>query len=72
MIGEEGVCVCEYMWHARSNCCTGFTEGGTKWGNIYVLEKGSEERRREGKCVYMHFMLHVLCSGDTCVEITLL
>jgi len=25
MVGEEKVCVCEYMWHARTNCCIYFT-----------------------------------------------
>jgi len=65
MDGDEGVCICEYMWHMLTVCCTCFTEGRTREGKtkcvcvcVYILEKGGRRRGRGGKCAYM---LHVTC-----------
>ena len=62
MVGEEGVCVYEYMWHARINSCTRFMEGDTRWGKkIYINIGGMWWGRSKEGIVHISITCYMCC-----------
>ena len=57
---EAGECMCEYLWHVRTNCYTYFKEGRTGRGRLGIIYNGGRWWGEEKKKIMCIPIMHVL------------